>query len=32
MISTTEKHIGNVFQAQAFLEYSQILSKSEQEL
>lgn len=32
MISTTEKHIGNVFQAQAFLEYSQIPSKSEQEL
>lgn len=32
MISTTEKHIGNVFQAPAFLEYSQIPSKSEQEL
>ena len=32
MISTKEKYIGNVFQAPAFLEYSQIPSKSEQEL
>lgn len=32
MISTTVKHIGNVFQAQTFLEYSQIPSKYFSEL